>query len=61
MTFNLLGGEILSNSAHHHLVKEETLSSRIGDACNDVRFSNLYGFCLHSEHQIKNCFKQTPF
>ncbi|KAG0777346.1 hypothetical protein G6F22_011935 [Rhizopus arrhizus] len=45
----------------HRLMKEETLSSRIGDACNNVRFSDLYGFCLHSKHQIINCFKRTPF
>jgi transposase len=45
----------------HCLMKEGTLSSRISDACNDVRFSDLYGFCFHSKHQIINCFKRTPF
>ncbi|KAI9484103.1 MAG: hypothetical protein EXX96DRAFT_477804 [Benjaminiella poitrasii] len=45
----------------HRLMKKETLSSRIGDACNDVRFSDLYDFCLHSKRQNINCFKRTPF
>jgi len=45
---------------HHRLMKEEILSSGIGDACNDVRFSDLYGFCFHSKHQTINCFKRTP-
>jgi transposase len=45
----------------HRLMKEETLSSITGDACNDVRFSDIYGFCLHSKCQIINCYKQTPF
>ena len=45
----------------HRLMKEETLSSRIDDACNDVHFSDLYSFCLHSKYQIINCYKRTPF
>ncbi|CEI97644.1 hypothetical protein RMCBS344292_11774 [Rhizopus microsporus] len=45
----------------HRLMKEETLSSRIGGASNDVRFSDLYVFCLHSKRQSINCFKRTPF
>ncbi|RCH88390.1 hypothetical protein CU097_010924 [Rhizopus azygosporus] len=42
------------------MMKEETLSSRNGDAYNDVRFSDLYSFCLHSKRQIINCYKRTP-
>ena len=45
----------------HGLMKEETLSCRIGDACNDVRFSDPYSFCLHSKRQIINCYKRTLF
>jgi transposase len=48
-------------SVKGEMMKEETLSSRIGDACNDVRFSDLYSFCLHSKRQIINCYKRTPF
>lgn len=36
----------------HRLMKEEILSSKIGDASNDVRFSDLYSFGLHSKRQI---------
>ncbi|KAG1148813.1 hypothetical protein G6F37_003844 [Rhizopus arrhizus] len=39
----------------------ETLSSRIGEACNDVRFSDLYSFCHHSKRQIVKCYTRTPF
>ncbi|KAG1515216.1 hypothetical protein G6F52_009738 [Rhizopus delemar] len=34
------------------LMSEENLSSRIGDACNDVLISDLYSFCSHSKRQI---------
>ncbi|ORE10991.1 hypothetical protein BCV72DRAFT_301308 [Rhizopus microsporus var. microsporus] len=42
---------------HHRLMKEETSSSRIGDAYNDVRFSDPYSLSLHSKRQIINCYK----
>ncbi|KAG1165827.1 hypothetical protein G6F46_012808 [Rhizopus delemar] len=35
-------------------------ASTIGDTCNNLCCSDLYGFCLHSKHQIINCFKRTP-
>jgi transposase len=31
------------------LMSEENLSSRIGDACNNVLISDLYSFCSHSK------------
>ncbi|KAG1166966.1 hypothetical protein G6F46_001288 [Rhizopus delemar] len=43
------------------LMNEENLSSRIGDACNDVLISDLYAFCNHSKRQIINCYSKTPF
>lgn len=43
------------------LMNEENLSSRIGDACNDVLISGLYAFCNHSKRQIINCYNKTPF
>lgn len=45
----------------HRLMTEENLSSRIADACNDIHFSDLYGFCDHSKRQIINCYNKTPF
>lgn len=34
---------------HDRLMSEENLSSRIGDACNDVLIRDLYSFCSHSK------------
>ncbi|KAI9474185.1 MAG: hypothetical protein EXX96DRAFT_580914 [Benjaminiella poitrasii] len=45
----------------HRLLKKETLSFRNGEACNDVRFSDLYDFCDHSKCQIIKCYKRTLF
>jgi transposase len=43
------------------LMSEENLSSRIGDACNNVLISDLYSFCSHSKRQIIKCYNKTPF
>ncbi|KAG2201521.1 hypothetical protein INT46_002896 [Mucor plumbeus] len=45
----------------NRLMNEENLSSRIGDACNDVLTIDLYAFCNHSRRQIINCYNKTSF
>lgn len=45
----------------HCLIKEETLSSRMADSCNDVPMSDLYSFSHHSKRQTIKCYTQTPF
>ncbi|KAG1446980.1 hypothetical protein G6F46_011592 [Rhizopus delemar] len=40
------------------LMSGENLSSRIGDACNDVLISDLYSFCSHSKRQIIKCYNK---
>ncbi|KAI9481284.1 MAG: hypothetical protein EXX96DRAFT_480858, partial [Benjaminiella poitrasii] len=43
----------------HCLIKEDTLSSRIGKAYNDVRISDLYNFRDQSKRHIIKCYKQS--
>lgn len=43
------------------LMNEENLSQKIADACNNVRLSDLQGFCRHSKRQIVNCYNKTNF
>ena len=38
-----------------NLMTEETLSQRIADAYNNVRISDLRGFCGHSKRHITYC------
>ncbi|KAI9481307.1 MAG: hypothetical protein EXX96DRAFT_635216, partial [Benjaminiella poitrasii] len=45
----------------HCLIKEDTLSSRIGKEYNDVRISDLYSFCDQSKRQIIKYHKRSPF
>ncbi|KAG1396024.1 hypothetical protein G6F60_009883 [Rhizopus arrhizus] len=44
-----------------NLMTEETLSQRIADACNNVRVSDLCGFCGHSKHHITYCRDKIHF
>ncbi|KAI8059803.1 hypothetical protein BDF21DRAFT_348489 [Thamnidium elegans] len=37
------------------IMNMDDLSQRIADACNNVRFSNLRGFCSQSKRHISNC------
>jgi transposase len=48
-------------SKHHRLLMEEDLSSRIGDACNDIPVEDLASFANHSKCQIINCYNKTSF
>lgn len=43
------------------LMNDENLSSRIGDACNDIPVEVLYNFCIYSKKQIIKCYTKTPF
>ena len=42
------------------LLKEETLTSRITDACNKVLLSDLKGFCRHSMSMFEDCLNKKP-
>lgn len=42
------------------LLEEETLTSRIRDACNDVLFSDLQGFCRYSVGKFDDCLNRKP-
>lgn len=44
-----------------NLMTEETLSQRIADACNNVRVSDLCGFCGHSKRHITYCRDKIHF
>lgn len=43
------------------LLQNETLTTRISDACNAVLISDLTGFVGHSKDQIDKCEKKIPF
>lgn len=45
----------------YKLMTEENLSSKIADACSDVRFSDLNGYCHNFKRQIINCYNKAPF
>ncbi|CEG84661.1 hypothetical protein RMATCC62417_18430 [Rhizopus microsporus] len=42
------------------LLKEETLTSIIGEACNNIYISNLQGFCRYSESRFQDCLDEKP-
>ncbi len=44
-----------------NLMTEETISQRIADACNNVRVSDLRGFCSHSKRHISYCRDKIHF
>jgi transposase len=41
----------------HKLLDEETLTSRIRDACNQVLISSLQGFCRSSIKRFQDCLE----
>jgi hypothetical protein len=43
------------------LLKEENISSRIGQACEEIHPSQLHNFAHHSKCQIINCFNKKKF
>lgn len=42
------------------LLKEETLTSHIRDACNNVLISELKGFCRYSVKKFDDCSQRKP-
>jgi hypothetical protein len=50
----------MSNLKCQKLSDNETLSTRIADACNEVYLSNLAGFVGHSKRQIIKCYNKDP-
>ncbi|EIE90456.1 hypothetical protein RO3G_15167 [Rhizopus delemar RA 99-880] len=42
------------------LLQEETLTSRIKEACNSVLISDLKGFCRYSQKKFDNCLERKP-
>jgi hypothetical protein len=42
------------------LLKEETLTSRIGEACNNVLISDPKGFCGYSVRKLDDCLQRKP-
>ncbi|KAG1448381.1 hypothetical protein G6F56_008958 [Rhizopus delemar] len=42
------------------LLQEETLSSRIGEACNTILLSDLQGFCRYSAAKFEDCLNRKP-
>lgn len=47
-----------SKLKRERLLEEETLSSRIADACNQVLLSNLKGFCKYSINRFDDCLQE---
>lgn len=42
-------------------MNEENLLQRITDVSNNVRLSDLQGFCRHSKRQIVKCYNKANF
>ncbi|EIE80821.1 hypothetical protein RO3G_05526 [Rhizopus delemar RA 99-880] len=42
------------------LLQEETLTSRIKEACNSVLISDLKGFCRYSQKKFDDCLERKP-
>ncbi|KAI7876055.1 hypothetical protein K492DRAFT_135768 [Lichtheimia hyalospora FSU 10163] len=42
------------------LLDDETLSSRIADACNHIYISDCEGFCRYSAARLDDCMKKAP-
>ncbi|KAG1436418.1 hypothetical protein G6F56_013564 [Rhizopus delemar] len=42
------------------LLEEETLTSRIADACNRILYNNLQGFCRYSAAKLEDCLNRKP-
>lgn len=42
------------------LLQEETLTSRIKDACNSVLIDDLKGFCRYSQKKFNDCLEHKP-
>lgn len=42
------------------LLKEETLTSRITEACNNIYISDLQGFCRYSVSKFNDCLEGKP-
>ena len=40
------------------LLKEGTMTSRIGEACNNIYISDLQGFCRYSESRFQDCLDE---
>ncbi|KAG1255894.1 hypothetical protein G6F68_010039 [Rhizopus microsporus] len=49
-----------SKLKREELLQEETMSSRIGDACNKVLLSDLQGFCRYSATRFEDCLSRKP-
>jgi transposase len=47
-----------SNIKREELLQEETLSSRIRDACNSILLSDLQGFCRYSVARFDDCLNK---
>lgn len=49
-----------SKLKRERLLKEETLSSRIAEACNNIYLSDLQGFCRYSVSKFQDCLEGKP-
>lgn len=49
-----------SKFKREELLQEETLSSRIGDACNRILLSDLQEFCRYSVARFEECLNSKP-
>ena len=49
-----------SKLKREQLLEEETLTSRIADACNRILYSNLQGFCRYSAAKFEDCLNRKP-
>ncbi|KAG0934948.1 hypothetical protein G6F57_008816 [Rhizopus arrhizus] len=49
-----------SKLKREQLLDEETLTTRIADACNRVLYSDLQGFCRYSASKFDDCLSRKP-
>ena len=52
---------IKSRSKRERLLQKKTLSSRISEACNNVLYSDLQGFCHDFASKWHVCIDKQPF
>ncbi|KAG1140373.1 hypothetical protein G6F37_001805 [Rhizopus arrhizus] len=51
---------VKSKMKREKLLKEENLTTRVTDACNNVFLEDLQGFCRYSDSKLQTCLNKEP-
>ena len=49
-----------SKQKREKLLKEDTMTTRIGESCNNIYIRDLQGFCRYSESKFQDCLDEKP-